>query len=122
MKVITFGRNGNNDVIINDQYVGRNHCQIVENEGKFMVIDLNSTNGTYVNGSRITGQHPLSSSDEVRIGQTVLNWQEYFTQPTAPVDPQVPIDAPAKENKSKSKTIIMICFALYHYYLHLHGY
>lgn len=112
MKVITFGRNGNNDVIINDQYVGRNHCQIVENEGKFMVIDLNSTNGTYVNGSRITGQHPLSSSDEVRIGQTVLNWQEYFTQPTAPVDPQVPIDAPAKENKSKSKTIIMICVAL----------
>ena len=32
MKVITFGRNDNNDVIINDQFVGRNHCQIVESD------------------------------------------------------------------------------------------
>lgn len=112
MKVITFGRNDNNDVIIKDQYVGRNHCQIVEDEGKFMVIDLNSTNGTYVNGSRITGQQPLSTLDEVRIGQTVLNWQVYFTAPTTTAGPQAPIDAPAKGNKSKSKTIIMGCAAL----------
>lgn len=112
MKVITFGRNDNNDVIVNDQYVGRNHCQIVENEGKFMVIDLNSTNGTYVNGSRITGQHPLSPSDEVRIGQTVLNWQVHFTAPTTTAGSQAPVDAPAMKDKSKSKTIIMVCAAL----------
>jgi|GEM_PF-6601139 len=114
MKVITFGRNDNNDVIINDQYVGRNHCQIVEDNGKFLVVDLNSTNGTFVNGKRITGQQPLSMSDEIRIGQTTLNWQTYFRQSSAPSptpDP-IPSPEPSPRGGSKQKTIVIICIAL----------
>ena len=114
MKVITFGRNDNNDVIINDQFVGRNHCQIVENDGKFLVVDLNSTNGTFVNGKRITGQQPLSMSDEIRIGQTTLNWQTYFRQSSAPSptpDP-IPSPEPSPRGGSKQKTIVIICIAL----------
>lgn len=114
MKVITFGRNDNNDVIINDQFVGRNHCQIVENDGKFLVVDLNSTNGTFVNGKRITGQQPLSMSDEIRIGQTTLNWQTYFRQSSAPSPTPDPIPSPEPSPKggSKQKTIVIICIAL----------
>ena len=114
MKVITFGRNDNNDVIINDQFVGRNHCQIVESDGKFLVVDLNSTNGTFVNGKRITGQQPLSMSDEIRIGQTTLNWQTYFRQSSAPSptpDP-IPSPEPSPRGGSKQKTIVIICIVL----------
>ncbi len=114
MKVITFGRNDNNDVIINDQFVGRNHCQIVEDNGKFLVVDLNSTNGTFVNGKRIAGQQQLSISDEVRIGQTTLNWQTYFRQfPTpSPVPTPVPSPEPSLIGVRKQKTIVIICIAL----------
>lgn len=114
MKVITIGRNDNNDVIINDPFVGRNHCQIVENDGILIIVDLNSVNGTYVNGTRIIGQHPLSLTDVVRIGQTILNWQSYFKIPDADrtVDPapsQPTTLPPAKSNKTK---IIVACVAL----------
>ena len=114
MKVITFGRNDNNDVIINDQYVGRNHCQIVENDGKLLVVDLNSTNGTFVNGKRITGQQPLSMSDEIRIGQTTLNWQTYFRQSPAPSPTPAPIPSPEPSSmgSNKQKTIVIISIAL----------
>lgn len=114
MKVITFGRNENNDVIINDPFVGRNHCQIVENDGKLLVVDLSSTNGTFVNGQRITGQQPLSMSDEIRIGQTTLNWQPYFRQSPAPSPSPDPAPSPKKPSDKghKQKTIIIICIAL----------
>lgn len=114
MKVITFGRNDNNDVIINDQFVGRNHCQIVEDNGKFLVVDLNSTNGTFVNGKRIAGQQLLSISDEVRIGQTTLNWQTYFRQSPAPSPTPAPIPSPEPSSmgSNKQKTIVIISIAL----------
>ena len=114
MKVITFGRNDNNDVIINDQYVGRNHCQIVENDGKLLVVDLNATNGTFVNGKRITGQQPLSMSDEIRIGQTTLNWQTYFRQSPAPSPTPAPIPSPEPSSmgSNKQKTVVIISIAL----------
>lgn len=111
MKVITFGRNDNNDVIINDQYVGRNHCQIVENDGRFLVVDLNSTNGTYVNGKRITGQQPLSMSDEVRIGQTILNWQQYFTK-SDPIARNIQPQNPKPVKGNNLTTIIISCVAV----------
>ncbi len=116
MKVITFGRNDNNDVIINDQFVGRNHCQIVENEGKIIVIDLNSTNGTYVNGIKIVGQQTITLSDEIRIGKTVLNWQAYFplSQPISSF-PQQPTDtSKGTSTKNRKKiTIVSTCIVIF---------
>lgn len=108
MKVVTFGRNDNNDVIIQDSYVGRNHCQVVENEGEYSVIDLNSTNGTFVNGTRITGQYRLSPSDEIRIGRTILNWKAYFPEESS--DP-IPSEISGTTIHSTSKTRQLIIVA-----------
>lgn len=85
MKVITIGRSTeNNDIVVNDEKVSRNHLQMVmDDNGNYSVVDLGSTNGTYVNGQRISGEVRLQLSDEVRIGQTVLPWQNYF-----PASPQ----------------------------------
>ncbi len=80
MKVITIGRSKeNNNIIINDEKVSRNHLQIVQDDnGNFTVMDLNSTNGTFVNGKRISGQTVIRPGDEVKIGSIVLPWQGYF--------------------------------------------
>lgn len=98
MKVVTIGRSKeHNDIVVNDEKVSRNHLQmIMDDNGNYSVQDLNSTNGTFVNGHRISGQVPLKVTDELRIGNTVLSWQCYFgSQPNAgtsnPVPPQVPI-------------------------------
>ena len=80
MKIITIGRSQeNNNIIINDEKVSRNHLQLVQDDqGNCSVTDLGSTNGTFVNGQRISGQTPLHSGDELRIGNTILPWQDYF--------------------------------------------
>ena len=102
MKVITIGRSTeSNDIVVNDEKVSRNHLQMVmDDNGNYSVVDLESTNGTYVNGQRIFGEVRLRPGDEVRIGQTVLPWQNYFVtssqQPIVnpPMPPQTPKTCP----------------------------
>lgn len=84
MKVVTIGRNQANDVIIDDHLVSRHHVQIIQDDnGRFTIQDMNSTNGTFVNGNQIMRPTPLQKTDIVRIGNQVLPWLNYFTQPIA---------------------------------------
>lgn len=79
MKIVTIGRSSENTISINDASISRNHCQIIqENENSFLLVDLNSTNGTYVNGRKISGQIKLTKHDIVRIGNATIPWQTYF--------------------------------------------
>lgn len=88
MKVITIGRGGECSVVINDAKVSRMHAQLVQDdEGRISLVDLGSTNGTLVNGKRITGEIRLNPGDEVCIGDTVLPWQTYVTSGRAPSQP-----------------------------------
>ncbi len=84
MKVVTIGRSSKCDVVIQDAYVGRTHMQIVwDNDGSIYAVDMNSTNGTYVNGQRIYGKVRLQKNDTIRIGNTTLPWQNYIPQTTS---------------------------------------
>lgn len=81
MRVITIGRSSSNDVIIGDAKVSRVHLQLVQNDkGEYSVVDLNSANGTYVNGKKISGEVRLQANDSIRIGDTVVEWQKLFLQ------------------------------------------
>lgn len=79
MKLITIGRSQNNNVVLKDPLVSRHHLQIVENGGRYWIIDLGSTNGTYVNGVRVRGRVEVDIAAVVKIGNTVLPWQRYFS-------------------------------------------
>jgi len=79
MQVITIGREQGNSVVISDSNASRYHAQIIGDNGVYRITDLNSTNGTYVNGERIYSERPLMLSDTVRIGSTVVPWQNYFS-------------------------------------------
>jgi len=81
MKIIKIGRSSSNDVVIGDDLkVSGTHCQIIRDDyGNYRLIDTNSTNGTFVNGVKRHGEILLNQSDIIRIGNTTLPWQTYFT-------------------------------------------
>src|SRR4051794_41865227 len=66
----TIGREGC-DVNLMDPEVSRRHATIRDQGGSLAIEDLGSTNGTFVNGSRIATVTVLSDGDEVRLGNTV---------------------------------------------------
>lgn len=79
MKIVKIGRSSTNDVNVDDPNVSRSHCQIIQDDyGNYTIIDTNSTNGTFVNGTKRHGEVKLNPNDIVRIGNTTLPWQTYF--------------------------------------------
>lgn len=97
MKVITIGRSEECSVVVNDAKISRIHAQLVQDdEGVVSVVDLGSTNGTWVNGNRIVGEMRLSPNDKVRIGSTQLPWQTYINNtPSQQVQPEMSHSAAA---------------------------
>src|SRR5204863_9276238 len=69
---ITIGRVQGNDIILPKGNVSKRHSRIVLKDGKFIIVDLKSTNGTYVNGRKITSPIVIKSSDKVYIGDFIL--------------------------------------------------
>lgn len=109
MIVITVGRSHNNDVVIDDATVSRTHCQFIQDEnGNIYVIDTNSKNGVYVNGTKIYGKKYLSSSDIVRIGNTTLPWKNYFSIPPKEIQGLKPTPVSGGETKTGLGTIALI--------------
>lgn len=79
MQVVTVGRSEENNIVVSDLRASRVHLQVVKDDnGGYSVVDLGSTNGTYVNGVRISSETRLNDGDELKIGNTVLPWQNYF--------------------------------------------
>jgi hypothetical protein len=69
---IMIGRGADCQVILDDDYVSTRHARVVAGENGIYLEDLGSTNGTYVNGIRITVPTTITLADTVRIGKTVL--------------------------------------------------
>jgi pSer/pThr/pTyr-binding forkhead associated (FHA) protein len=69
--VVTIGREAGNQIIINDAEVSRRHTQFVLQGGKYVVSDLGSTNGTFVNGQRVTSQHVLQPGEIISLGEQI---------------------------------------------------
>jgi pSer/pThr/pTyr-binding forkhead associated (FHA) protein len=70
--VIMIGRGADCQLILEDDYVSTRHARVVSTPNGIYVEDLGSTNGTYVNGQRITAPTTITLADTVRIGKTIL--------------------------------------------------
>lgn len=81
--VTTFGRSSGSDLVVRDRRVSKRHAQIRRQDGSATLYDLHSTNGTFVNGERITDPRILQPGDVIRMGETEL----VFDGATTPSDP-----------------------------------
>jgi predicted component of type VI protein secretion system len=82
--ISTLGRDITNDIVINDPEVSRHHLRMTRGAGGFTIEDLGSTNGTFVNGQRLTGPRPLRPGDMLGLGETVTLAYELAGAPAAP--------------------------------------
>ena len=70
---VVIGRGTECDVVIRDGKASRRHCQLTRKEGgAFLLEDLGSKNGTYVNGARITEPVVLKQNETFKIGETIF--------------------------------------------------
>jgi hypothetical protein len=73
---LTFGRSSQNDVELKrDEYASSTHARLEPRRDGVWLEDIGSTNGTYLNGMRLTRPKRLTSGDVVRIGETELRYE-----------------------------------------------
>lgn len=70
--VVVMGRSDETDVVLDDPYASEFHLRLVAQENGMMLHDLGSTNGTYVNGRRISAPTQLKRGDTIQVGKTVM--------------------------------------------------
>jgi len=98
--VTTFGRRADSSVVIqNDPYVSGSHAQIIADGGEFRLTDLDSTNGTLLNGERLAANAPamLTAGDVLLIGGTPLR----FERLGAEADPEAALEGHAAEESEE---------------------
>jgi pilus assembly protein CpaF len=100
---VTIGRVQGNDIVLAKGNVSKRHARIVLKDGKFIIVDLKSTNGTYVNGRKITSPLVVKDSDKIYIGDFIVgvdeaaagdadNASETTTSPPGGDRPVAPVD------------------------------
>ena len=75
-ELITIGRDGANDIVIDHPLASRRHARLERSEDGFVVRDLESTNGTFVNQERVEGLCPLHNQDQIIIADTIIVFQD----------------------------------------------
>lgn len=90
---VTIGRMKGNDIVLPKGNVSKKHARIYSRNGALVIDDLNSTNGTYVNGRKVTNEHDISDSDKIYIGDFILQVEPEQARAGGP--PQAPPQPPA---------------------------
>ncbi|MDQ3878341.1 MAG: FHA domain-containing protein, partial [Actinomycetota bacterium] len=69
---LVIGRADKCQIVLSDSYASQMHARIFSKDGEFMIEDLGSTNGTYLNRRKVTSPTSLGRGDQIKIGKTVL--------------------------------------------------
>lgn len=99
----TIGRVDDNTFPITEASVSSHHCEILLRGEDIVVNDLNSTNGTFINGDKITGEAVLKPGQILRLGQVELR----LDVEGAPAPPPPAAAAPASAKKGPDNTVVM---------------
>jgi hypothetical protein len=71
----SIGRSSDADVRIEDRYASQIHARIYPRRGSYYVEDMNSTNGTFLNGRELDGESELHHQDRIQIGDTEFRFE-----------------------------------------------
>jgi pSer/pThr/pTyr-binding forkhead associated (FHA) protein len=69
---LTIGRDSSNEIPVNDAEVSRRHARLTFQGGKYVLEDMGSTNGTFVNGQRLSGPRVLKSGEVISLGEQIV--------------------------------------------------
>lgn len=109
MSLITIGKDPSNDIKLDDISVSRFHMQLyIKDENTIIAIDLGSTNGTYINGNKITQPTQLNFLDILKVGNKLINWQQYIIEEEDSEIAQQINEAIASETKKNDISNIII--------------
>lgn len=72
--VLRVGRGADNTVVLDGDSVSRRHARFEKRGNRWWVVDLNSTNGTYLNEQLVVGEQILNNSDRVKVGPAILKF------------------------------------------------
>ena len=90
--VVTFGRKEDNDIILDNPAISGHHGKIFKEGDRYILEDLKSTNGTFVNGNKVT-KALLKNKDQIGIARHIL---EFFNDAIAPAETPPPTVAPPR--------------------------
>jgi pSer/pThr/pTyr-binding forkhead associated (FHA) protein len=83
---IYIGRDINNDIVISDAEISRKHARLMLQGGGYVLEDLGSTNGSFVNGQRLMGPHQMHPGELMMLGENVgLSYEAVAADPNATV-------------------------------------
>ncbi len=83
---MTIGRDATNEIVINDPEVSRQHARLTAQIGGYILEDLGSTNGTFVDGEKLIGPHLLKPGETVQLGgNVILSFQAVQFDPDATI-------------------------------------
>jgi pSer/pThr/pTyr-binding forkhead associated (FHA) protein len=118
--VVNIGRADYNDLVLPDESVSTTHAKLQRREGVWVLVDLDSTNGTFIDGDQIKGEAPLVPGATVRFGDVYLVFepsdegadvargggtrvieQMVMSAPPAPKQPPAPAKPAAKPAPAK---------------------
>jgi pSer/pThr/pTyr-binding forkhead associated (FHA) protein len=69
---VTLGRSQESTIVLDDDYVSGRHARFYQRDGQWLVEDMGSTNGTYLDRTKVTAATPVKIGVPVRIGKTVV--------------------------------------------------
>lgn len=69
---INVGRDSTNEIVINDAEISRRHARLTLQGAQYVLEDVGSTNGTFINGQRLTGPRALKPGDVVSFGEQIM--------------------------------------------------
>src|SRR5689334_4737493 len=99
---VTIGRLEGNDIVLSKGNVSKYHSRLVAHEGKIVIEDLKSTNGTFVNKKKIAVKQVVRPSDEIAIGDYVIKVQPWQAPAStrAPPPKLHPVDDGPEETRA----------------------
>ena len=102
---VTIGRNSSNDIVLNEAVVSGEHAAINQEGGTATIVDLDSTNGTYVNDRLVVQKKPLKHNDTISIGNHDLLFVDEAVQDFAAT---VVLSPAAEEQKTLGPAALKI--------------
>lgn len=70
--VVNIGRKEDNNVAIDDPFISSHHASVYIRDNRLYIKDMNSTNGTYKNGIKVSDEEEIADGDEIKIGRLVF--------------------------------------------------